>query len=244
MLSIDHNAAQVSRLLSKAEREQIPFATAVALTRTARDVATAEIESMRSRMELRNRGLLRSAVRSIKASKRDWPNPEATVHVPEKLDFLADHALGATRRGTQGHRRAIPTKIVKRTARGKVRSTQRPARILKRKAGYLDEGRAAIVAKSGARGVRNLGAGATWYLLREKVTIRKVWPWERTADDTVRKVYDDHFKREFAAAINSKKAKAGKISSAGGRQAYLRARQKQGSLPSTMRKGANYNRGF
>lgn len=243
MLSIEHNAPEVRRWLSKAERDQLPFATAVALTRTARDVASAEIESMRGTLEIRNRGLLRSAVRSIKASKRDWPNSAAVIHVPERLDFLADHALGATRRGTQGHRRAIPTKIVKRTAAGKVRAAQRPARILKRKAGYLDERSAAIRAKSGAKRVRNLGKGATWYLLREQVKIRKVWPWERTARDTVAEVYGEHFQREFAAALQSKKQKR-KISSAGGRQAYLRARQRQGALPSTMRKGANYNRGF
>ena len=235
MIEIDHNGPQVQRWLTELERKQIPFATAVALTRTARDVVEEEMKQLPQRFTIRKKSMIRRAIKSIRAEKRDWPMPSATVYVPEAFKFLADHEGGATRKGMAGHRVAVPTRLVKRTASGRVRKAQKPGAIRRRKTGYVDEEQQQIRQRTTKK--RRVGI---FYLLRNKVQIQDRWGFAKIAESVADANYAEHFQRELAAALGSKKRKA-KISSGGGRRAYLRARQKQGALPSSIRQGADFN---
>ncbi len=63
---------------SKAMREQVPYATAVALTRTAKQAAEAVQKELPRHFILRNQ-FTKNSIRTIRAEKRDWPESKAIV---------------------------------------------------------------------------------------------------------------------------------------------------------------------
>lgn len=197
---IETNAPQLRRRLREFEARQIPFATAKALTKTAFDARAAEVVDMPKRLKIRNRALPRVSLMVEKARKSDTPSPTASVGIKSDFRFLADHETGNVRRSIKGGRLAIPTKVIRRTARGKIPKSQTPRRVAQRKnVREVDE---LLVRKSSKR---RRDRRDVLYLLRRRVRIRKRLGMLDTVGRSVGSGYQANFESAFRVAIQTAK---------------------------------------
>lgn len=136
-LIVGSNIPAFTRRLARIRRDQVPFATAQALTATAFDIRTRIVtRTYPSAFTVRNAGFPRTAFRVIKARKR---KPIATVFDRLGRSFLELQARGGTKRSRGGHRLAIPSRRIRRTGRGRIRTSQLPRNIVQRRRVYVGE---------------------------------------------------------------------------------------------------------
>ena len=193
-------------------RDQIPFANAVALTRSAVDCAAAERERLPKVFKLRNTGGNRG-IRSTAAKKSDWPTSRSSVQWRE---YLARHQAGGVQHPTRSRTWAVPTLLVsrKRGAGGKI-----PARFKPREA--IQEERA-IVRTSGEIGGRAItepwvqqkrkrkakgtaGNVSLWFHLVHAIKLDPVLQAPEHVEPVFRAKFPAHFRRELAKAVQSRK---------------------------------------
>lgn len=108
--------------LSNIER-QLPFATALALTRTAKEVQREEIAHIRSAFTVRGSWLREGGkfgVRITPASKK-----ELVAVVESRAPWLEEHEGGVTRT-PEGSHFAIPQAVIRRTKTQLIAKSQRP----------------------------------------------------------------------------------------------------------------------
>lgn len=122
------NAAEVEREFGRMGREQVPFATAKALTQLAFDGQRAGKTELERALELRNR-YSATGIQVDPANKAAWPNIEAKVGVEQGRSYLIDHITGGKRDGGT-HGRAILEADDMRSASGKVAKGKRPAALI------------------------------------------------------------------------------------------------------------------
>lgn len=209
------------RKLVKEFAKQVPFATAVALTKTAAQLIPEARKSLSKNLDVTNRGLPRAAFHQrrsvVKAKKTDFPRSRAIVGVPDDAKFrgkfLADHVVGRRRKARGNHpgarRIAIPTKLVKRLKKGTVSSTQRPGVIMRKPRGFLDEshrGKGPVIGLN--RGRRRRDGRTIYYLLRRSVRIRKQWPFGKEMKRAAKTKYSKNFETEFRKAVVSARKRA------------------------------------
>lgn len=197
-IEVLHNGKQLRRWLTDQERRQLPFANALALTRTAQHGQRRTRDSIPRRFKLKMKSMPRAAVRIRPAFKRDWPNAmEASVGITRKFRFLADHEKGVIRRPSRGHRLTIP-KAVKRTTRGKIPAAKTPTRVRAKKSVYVDEGLQEIRRKvrKGAVDRRRI-----LYLLRPFVRIKRRLGMRTTVTMSVREVHRAEFRKAWRQAM-------------------------------------------
>lgn len=213
VLEIGSNAKQWAKDFEGIRKKQIPFATAVALTRTARDANEAVRESLPKKFTIRSKGLLKGW-RVEPARKKDWPNCQAGVGSKDAFWLL--HERGGTKRAKSGTI-AIPTKAVKRTKAGRVQKSQRPSPL-------IEKGRAFPTkttiekSKAGRKDRRRL-----LFFRRKSVRIKKGLGAGKTVLTSTRKVYGTHFERELRAAMKSHRVREGSFTGEQGRAFYLKA---------------------
>ena len=188
------HAREASDWLRAARARQIPFATAVAQTKTIRDAQRAIQGSAFSRFKLRAKNLPRVAVKMERAQKTDFPNSKATVYVPKSFAFLELQEKGGTKRGKSGHRIAVPTRIVRTKSRGGPIKSQRPRAIGSRKGAKEIEGQLVHRTKR-----RRLGI---FYTLTDSAKIRPKFRFETTGRKVISRVWAGHFKREYENSLN------------------------------------------
>ena len=135
-LNVGSNINQVSGWLTNVQRKQLPFATAVALQSTAYDVKRKQIgRTFPGAFETRNQNFAKGVliVEPGKRSPRknvNKRNLHAAVYAIDRVaDYLEKHARGGIKRPT-GQWISIPTRHIKRTAKGKVGKAKRPRNIV------------------------------------------------------------------------------------------------------------------
>lgn len=174
-------------------RDQLPFATAAALTDTAK-AATAHVrDGLAEHFTVRNLGF-RNAVQYQAADKRAHPI-EARVGTAEWASFLTLQALGGTKKAIGGHRVAVPTSAIKRTASGRI-----PKRLKPR---VLRQSKRLAVGVLEKRGLIALQAGRTLRVLFTLVAsarIPKRWPLGEEVSDTVAARLGEFFAKRLAQA--------------------------------------------
>lgn len=90
-ISVKADVAQIERRLDTFARDQLPFATASAITAVAKQVQLAEVENLRS--TFRNPSPF--TLRSIRMTAARKGNPEATVFVMDKAEqYLEPYEFG------------------------------------------------------------------------------------------------------------------------------------------------------
>lgn len=193
MLEIGSNAKQWRRDFEAIRTKQIPFATAVALTRTARDANEAVRASLTKNFTIRSKGLLRGW-RVEPARKKDWPNVRAGVG--SKDGFWLLHETGGTKRAKSGTI-AIPTKAVKRTKAGRVVASMRPSPLIEKGRAFPTKS-SIEKAKAGRKDRRRV-----LFFRRKKVRIRPTLGASKTVLKSTRNAYGEHFERELRVAVRS-----------------------------------------
>ncbi len=202
-------------MLHEFAEEQLPFATAVSLTRLAQEAVDKTRGRMRRRFTLRSRRVPKG-IQFNRANKKDWPKLHAEAGILD--DFMVLQELGGTKRPRRGARfLAIPTRAIKRTASGKVRKTQQPRSITARKTGFIDDG---MIQRRRTRS-RRLGL---MFFLREEATIEPRLGMRETSAEVMETRYAAVFDKELKAAIRSRRARKESFSSQFGRFRYIRAR--------------------
>lgn len=257
-VEVDTNAGALADAFAKLAHDQLPFATAVALTRVAQDARDKERLQLGRTFTLRNRRRVEMGIQINRAEKKDWPRCKAEVGLRD--DFMAKHVTGGEKAPKPGKRHvAIPTRIVKRGPSGGVILREKPSAIRRRPGGFVTDEKGTPTgneSKPGAGLIRERvdarlearqqveGFGpkrkvlsrlsrldtATWFLLRDKVRIRASWPLPQQVTGTVADRYPFHFRIEYEAAMRSARAQAGKFTSDAGRFFYLKARRQFGGV--------------
>ncbi|MEL6715150.1 MAG: hypothetical protein AAFU73_23455 [Planctomycetota bacterium] len=172
MIELELQVRPWERAMNSLVKDQLPIATADALTSVAYAAQSRVRLELTRRFTIRNRGLLKG-VQVVKAKKRDWPRSRAIVGMREAL--WAPHETGALVRPYRSKHHAIPTRRVKRNKGGTVRKSQRPSEIIQRGRGHVA---GSIIRLNDHR--RRTRRSATMYLLRKSIRIRPSLRFEET----------------------------------------------------------------
>lgn len=186
--------------------KQLPFATALALTRTA-EAARAELRAeLPKRFTLRNR-FVEQGIRIEPATKRKqsaavfWRAPGGAGR-RAFADLLARQEVGG-RTVPKGRYTALP-RAVKRSGSGLIPRSQRPRALLQRKNVFVEK-----LGNRGAAIVQRVGRGRSatlrvLYRLTTKPSVyRPRWEFRATAERVARKTFRKEFGAAFARAIAS-----------------------------------------
>lgn len=199
LVEVRNDVWKVRRALSRMVDKQAPFATAVALTRTAKDAQKTLRHDLARQFTIRDHWT-EKGIRIRPARKADWPRQVAAVGSRDQ--YMARQASGGIKRGRGGRRVAVPVRARKRpTSRTKPR--QWPGRQLQRSRYFK------LKLRAGGVGVfRRYGRGRgdirlQWWLVK-RVKVRKAWPVRDTTADVVRRRFHVHAVRELRRAIHLK----------------------------------------
>lgn len=200
-VTLESTAPELSFRLRRLARDQIPFATARALTDVAQAARDAQREAMPRRFTIRNKRVVRG-ITIERANKSDWPDTFALVGTRDP--FIARHELGGVQRPATGGRFAVPTRVAasRRTRTGKIPATLKPGRLLSSGAGFLtDDGR--IVLKRKRR--RTLGGLRTVFSLHRTIKLRRSLRLVETVERVARREYPGAFAKRIRQAIDSRR---------------------------------------
>ena len=222
-VEVASNADELRRAFRQIAKDQVPFATALALTRLAQRGQEAGRDRLSSEFKLRSRWV-RNGLRIKRAEKRDWPNPVAIVG--HRDEYMVLHETGGMKRARGGGRVLIPTRLVRRTSAGRIRKRQRPAVLgpkLQEQPGKFGARRLELMTRRARRDRRKI-----LYLMRRRVRIRP--RFRLTA--TVNGVAADHsgpiFEKALEAAIRSARVRTGRFTSSEGKTFFNRAAARAG----------------
>ena len=127
-VEISTNASALAFVLGDVYGDQIPFATARALTDVAFRTQRAEKSELAEALQLRNR-FSQSGIQVNPAERSDWPVVYAEVGIEERRSYLLDHITGGKRQGGS-HGRAIIEDESMRSPAGRVPRGKRPAALI------------------------------------------------------------------------------------------------------------------
>lgn len=128
IVSISSNADEIARQFGEVAREQIPFATALALTSLAFEGRKASQTELQRSLTTRNR-YSATGVQVNPAEKASWPNMQSEVGIEKGRSYLIDHVTAGKRDGGT-HGRAIIEDETQRTSSGRVPKGKRPAALI------------------------------------------------------------------------------------------------------------------
>lgn len=227
-ITVSTDAGSLAQMLGRVFPQELPWATAQALTTLAFMGRTASIGELSDSLTLRNR-FSANGIQVNRAEKSDWPSQKAEVGIEARRSYLIDHVLAGNRQGGT-HGRAILEAERLRNARGKVSKRDRPGTMIGRmgKSG----------GKKGARkGVQNkplpfLIHSSKWgnevlvkrtgperypleilYAFKRGVSIKREFEMDHAVERKVAGNYSQVLGKELARAIDKTRSKASRSSS-------------------------------
>lgn len=225
MIEVDvkSNATVLAAAFGHLAADQIPFASAQALTTLAFNAQRALKSELVHSMTLRNK-FSQTGIQVNRAEKSDWPDQAAEVGIEEKRSYLIDHVTGGTRQGGT-HGRAILEDESLRNSSGRVIKSKRPAALIK-KGGRSPKGGRPKGARNGQHStpLPFLLYSSRWgnevlakrngperypleiiYAFRKGVTIKPDFNMRAIAEASVRHGYEAAFNKALRRAIASGK---------------------------------------
>lgn len=223
-VSITTNARLLAAVLGDVAGEQIPFASARALTDVAFGTQRQEKSELARAMTLRNR-FSQGGVQVNPAEKGDWPHIYAEVGIDERRSYLIDHITGGKRQGGT-HGRAILEQEELRSKSGKVPAGKRPAALIAKamRAKRQRELERTFGGRGRDKNLPFLFFSAKWgnevlaqrtgkdryplrivYAFKKGVSIRREYPFDVVAQRHVEASYYAAFERRLRQAIASGK---------------------------------------
>jgi len=180
------------RYLEALRKDQVPYATARALTSVANEARKSVVDRLGNKYKLRGvwwKAGQRFGVNVVTAKKKDTP---IVSSVFSRADWLSLHETGGIKKASGG-RIAIPTHNVKRSAAGKITKANRP-RNLKNKWESETSGGPAIFQLKG-------GELKPMYWLEDSAKIEKGLEFRNTAQDLFKKRFKTIFNLELNKTI-------------------------------------------
>lgn len=206
VMNMETNISTMAKALDAFGKDQIPFATANALTSTAFVIREHIVErTYPEAFTERNKRFAGTAFRVDKANKR---NLEARVFDRLGKDFLALQAMGGIKR-PRGSTISIPTDEINRTGRGVAKARRPRALLAGGKRAFRQK------AKSGQDAIMQRRGKARYplkvlYIQEPSAKIDKRFNFYEDAKRTAQKVFDDKFKISFARAKKTAFKKRGR----------------------------------
>lgn len=215
IIQVKSNVRDLVRELERLHRDQIPFAVARTLTKTALSARQEVIQRFPKDLESRSRSFPRVVVGTKPAKKADFPRTTSQVGIRHRYGWMADHVTGK-RRSIPGKSQLIPNpKRIKRTTSGRI-----PPRVMPRP--LVDEGIAVIARRKGnrsyvrpkpiirkaakiSRSIRGGVRKSKEYLfnLRPSVRIKATWPFERRVLDAAERWIGRHYAKSMIRAVRT-----------------------------------------
>jgi len=207
VIYIDVNVPDAVKSLGRVARQQVPFATALALTWTAADAQAAVRDALPGKFTIRNTWVDKG-IRILPAHKASWPNMSARIY--SRDDFMARQEFGGVK-VPRGHDLAIPMpEMLARVGgkRGIIRKRNRPKAILNtRRKGIkpfvatMPDGTHGIFVR---RNHERLPIDML-YALVPRAPVKPRWDFEPTVREQVQRQFERHFGRALARALASRR---------------------------------------
>jgi hypothetical protein len=218
---VTSNAADVARWVDDVVRKQIPFATAVALTRLAQ-MSQAKLKSnLPKHFTIRNQRVPQG-IRIARAEKRDWPRCVAFVGSVD--NFMRNQATGEPKKARDGRHIAVPSRvaIASRTASGRIPTPLKPRPLIASGKGFVQDD--TIFRRTGkVRSLlRNLGIARVYRLVVAQPMKRR-WPIQEEVTATVGSRYGAVFAAELDKAVQSNRMKGRSLGQGQGQAALASA---------------------
>lgn len=202
-ITIDLELSSSLQALSDLKRKQLPFATAVALTKTA------QAAQKTIRAQLPDRFTIRSPFveRGVRIEAASKIKPQAAVLWRGPAGSRFDESLARQETGgkkpPKNRYLALP-RNVKRGARGAIPKSQRPAALLRQKRVYSQE------VEGGRVILRRMPKGAPprllYFLSPRTAQIAPRFEFRETARGVARDVFKKEFGRAFAKALATRRS--------------------------------------
>lgn len=202
--TIDLENSSALLALSDLSRKQLPFAQALALTRTAQAAQRKIKGGLPGRFNIRN-NFVERGVRIKAATKRKteavvfWRAPGGASR-RGFAEALARQETGGIKRPAK-RTIALP-RGVKRGAGGRITKSNQPGRLLERKNVYIAD------VRGGAAIFRRVGRGRPkllYFLTRRPAKVEARFEFRETATSVARRVYPKEFGKAFARALATRK---------------------------------------
>ena len=206
--TIDLENSDALLALDNLRRRQLPFAQALALTKTAQAAQKAIRTSLPTRFEIRN-NFLERGVRIQAATKRNqqsavfWRAPGGVAR-RGFAQSLARQETGGSKRPMKKYL-AIPREANKRRgAGGRIPKRWQPAQVLKRKDTFVARAGSGLAIYR-RRGKGRLPLETLYFLSSRQIKVPEAFGFVATARDAARKIYKTEFGRAFAKALATQK---------------------------------------
>ena len=191
------NLPDFERWIDGVARRQIPFATALALTRVARVAREDVVLGLPLHFVVRGPKLAQS-IRWKPASKTDWPRPQSVVYtLAEALVLQESGGIKVPRKRAL----AIPGAGTRPTVETRITASKRPAAVLRKRGYFLGTIKGGVNAGAPAI-LQRVGAGRyplrVAYLLRPRGEVKARLGFV----DTVRLRVESTLPREFLRAMD------------------------------------------
>ena len=206
-IDVDTNAAEVARSLRFLFRDQIPFATSVAINDTTKGIQAVQREGMKRRFTIRRAYVLQGVKISKFSTKRDL---EAHIEIDPSRGFLFKFEEGGTVR-PRGTRFAVPDEV-RRTKTGVVSRVLRPRSLGFKRSGSGPRGEVFRGKKRTFMIRRPDGTGAIFQRFgrRRATRLRMLFSFTPKAkiepmlefEVTAQAVFQENFARNFEAAFD------------------------------------------
>ena len=208
-IDVDSNATEVARSLRFLFRDQVPFATSVAINNTAKGIQTVQREGMKRRFTIRRAYVLQGVKINKFSTKRDL---EAVIEIDPTREFLFKFEEGGTVR-PRGTRFAVPDEV-RRTKTGVVSRVLRPRSLEFKRSGSGPRGEVFRGKKRTFMIRRPDGTGAIFqrfgrrrstrvrmlFSFTPKAKIEPMLEFEVTAQTVFDATFASNFERSFARA--------------------------------------------
>lgn len=193
ILSIAVDTKAVTAAVKGIRDDQIPFATALALTRTAQDVQAEIRRQLPQRFTIRNSWVSKGIVIS-KATKR-----QLYAIVRSRDDFMVLQETGGTK-APRGRHLAVPQGI-RGSDREIVTRGKRPRAALRKKRTFV----ATIRGKEGIwqRTTKKRNPIKMLYTLRPTVPVKARFGFHDTAERTAQQRFEENFRTAFEQAVRT-----------------------------------------
>jgi hypothetical protein len=207
--SVTTNFDDIARTLDDVARTQVPFATALALTRTAQDIQGHLQGTLSDYFTTRGRWVERS-IRIDKATKATLTSRVGTLYEPMRAQ-----AEGGTKDGKGGGSVAVPI-AARADESQKTAPSKWPGKLAQKRDFFLAPFGNGVVgaASDGSSGVglfqrigrrREKKRLKLWWLIEDEVKIEPRWPFEQLARETVEREVVTNFWSAMETALATAK---------------------------------------
>lgn len=188
----------VLRFIDRAVSNQVPFASALALTQTAKDIQQVErTEELPKRFTLRNRWVQQGIVITPATKGR------LIAAVGSRDHFMALQAMGGTKRPQRSKNVSIP-KDVKRNKRDLITRSNRPRQLLDRRRVFVNRIRGGTLAIL-QRLTRKRYPLKVLYVLSPFAKVKPRWALDETAKRVTQSRWAANFVASMIRAMGSRK---------------------------------------